>query len=116
MSRTLINKYFDDVVTANGTDVQNWDDIPEGQTWHLDRMGVCSAGESLVALQKRIGVSPAVWQTLRMFRGPANQEFEVNQDFVGDASGIMKLRIVRRELSGSDQEIVVWAEGYKSVE
>jgi hypothetical protein len=114
MARVNINKYLDDEVTASTTDVTTWDDIPNGETWHLDRFGACAGGDALVALQKRTATGPAVWKTVRMFACGApggHGEFVVDQDFVGD--GTLKLRIVRQEKSGSNQEIICWAEGYK---
>lgn len=113
MARVMINKYFDDDVTSSGQDVQSWDVIPDGETWHLDRMGACSIGSSAVALQAKISGS---WKTIRMFAcgtPGGHGEFEVNQDFVGD--GALQLRLVRKELSGSTQQIVCWVEGYKVV-
>lgn len=114
MATTMINKYLDDTVTANSQDVQSWGTIPSGETWHLDRFGACAGGAALVALQAKFSGG---WKTIRMFACGApggHGEFEVNRDFVAD--GTMELRIIRKEVSGSDQQIVAWAEGYKAVE
>lgn len=114
MARTMIDKYLDDTVTGSGQDVQSWGTIPSGQTWHLDRFGACAGADALVALQAKLA---AGWKTIRMFACGApggHGEFVVDKDFVGD--GTLELRIIRKEMSGGDQQIVAWVEGYKVVE
>lgn len=113
MARQLLNKYLGDSVSADGTDVYNVPDIPTGETWHLTRFGGAALDSALIALQKRIAVSPAEWITLRAGVGPGHFEWVVDQDFIGD--GVVDLRVVRQEKSGSAQALIAWIEGYKMV-
>ena len=112
MARTLLDKYLDDSVAANSTDIWAAPDIPTDEVWHFTKFGGSALEKAVIALQIRTATGPDVWTTLRAVIGPGQFEFSINRDYVGD--GVVKFRIVRQEKSGSAQGIIAWAEGYKN--
>jgi hypothetical protein len=111
MPRALLDKYLEDEVT--GTDLWLSPVVPDGQTWHVGKFGGGAVAAALVALQVRTATGPDVWQTIRAVFGPGHGELDVNRDYVGDAGGVLRFRVVRQEKSGTPQPIVCWLEGYK---
>jgi hypothetical protein len=106
--KTVHNEFFDDVVPANSTKIDNTPIIPDGKALTLREFGGTDPGigdniHSEMALQWGSGAGG--WETVRA--GTRHFNFTIPREYVGD--GVKRFRFIRINKSATAKKIVVWS-------
>lgn len=109
--KTIIELIADDEVTAGSTEISIFGaNVPNGKIARITRFGGSTPRdsdqvESLTLFQYGSGSS---WETIRGF-STSFADIELNREFLGD--GTKTFRLIRKNRSASDKEMLAWLEG-----
>lgn len=117
-TRQSRNIFLDDELTAGETRIDNQPVIPDGDRWRVTRLGgSCQSSDAsaIIALQVRTAL-PNTWETVMGWcenKNGGNTEVQIDRDFIGDASGITRLRVIRINDATVTRRVTAYADAFE---